>query len=59
VGRIAIAAFATAFVGAAGCAQLAGIDETTGDGLPGASVALQRMSIGNTLEIVSLDLTGL
>jgi len=59
VGRIAIAAFATAFVGAAGCAQLAGIDETTGDGLPGASVALQRMSIGNTLEIAPLDLTGL
>jgi hypothetical protein len=59
MGRIAVAAFAAALVGAAGCAQLAGIDDTTGEGLPGASVTVQHMWIGNTVEVAPLDLTGL
>jgi hypothetical protein len=54
--RIAIPGFAATL---AGCAQLAGIDNTTGEGLPGASVEVQRMSIGSTVEIAPLDLTGL
>lgn len=60
MGRIAVAAFVALFVvGTAGCAQLAGIDDTTGEGLPGASVTVQHMSVGNTVEIAPLDLTGL
>jgi hypothetical protein len=54
--RIAIAGFAASV---AGCAQLAGIDNTTGEGLPGASVEVLHMSIGRTVEVAPLDLTGL
>src|ERR1041384_7879045 len=54
--RIAVAGSLAAL---AGCAQLAGIDNTTGEGLPGASVEVQRMSIGSTVEVAPLDLTGL
>jgi hypothetical protein len=54
--RIAIAGFVATL---AGCAQLAGIDNTTGEGLPGASVEVHRMSIGSTVEVAPLDLTGL
>src|SRR5689334_13263628 len=43
----------------AGCAQLAGIDETSGDALPGNTATVQRMSIGNTVVLSPLDLTGL
>jgi hypothetical protein len=54
-----IAAVAGFVVSAAGCAQLAGIDSTSGDGLPGNSISVRRMSIGKTVDLGPLDLTGL
>jgi len=42
-----------------GCAQLAGIDDTTGKGRNGNSLVIKRMSIGNTVVLAPLDLTGL
>lgn len=54
-----IAAVAGFVLSAAGCAQLAGIDSTSGEGLPGNSVAVRRMSIGKTVDMGPLDLTGL
>jgi hypothetical protein len=43
----------------AGCAQLAGIDETSGDDRQVNSLTLQRVSIGATVVRAPLDLTGL
>lgn len=43
----------------AGCAQLAGIDSTNGEGLPGNSLGVRRMSVGKTVDVGPLDLTGL
>lgn len=54
-----IAAVAGFVLSAAGCAQLAGIDSTSGEGLPGNSIAVRRMSIGKTVDVGPLDLTGL
>ncbi len=42
-----------------GCAQLVGIDETNGHGRNGNSLAVTRMSVGNTVVNAPLDLTGL
>ena len=42
----------------AGCAQLAGLDETSGDGRTGVSLAFERVSIGSTVVKSPLDLTG-
>jgi hypothetical protein len=42
-----------------GCAQLAGIDNTSGKGRNVNSLAIKRMSVGNTVEVNPLDLTGL
>src|SRR6185295_18519171 len=42
-----------------GCAQLVGIDETNGHGRNGNSLAVTRMSVGNTVVNTPLDLTGL
>lgn len=42
-----------------GCAQLAGIDSTNGDGRAGNSVALTRASIGTSVVKSPADLTGL
>src|SRR5882672_7095158 len=46
-------------VAAAGCAQLAGIQDTNGNGRPGDSVAVTRMSIGSKVVLAPLDPTGL
>ncbi|HMG21524.1 MAG TPA: hypothetical protein VK607_09420 [Kofleriaceae bacterium] len=46
-------------VAVAGCAQIAGIHDTTGDARPGNSLAVTRMSIGATIGTSALDLTGL
>src|SRR5712692_7319720 len=46
-------------IAGAGCAQLAGIDETTGNGRPVDSLAVTRVSIGAIVEPNPLDLTGL
>lgn len=43
----------------AGCAQLAGIDDTSSNGRPRASVALTRRSIGSKVDDAALDLTSL
>jgi hypothetical protein len=43
----------------AGCAQLAGIDSTSGTGRAADTLALQRVSIGATVSSADLDLTGL
>jgi len=43
----------------AGCAQLAGIDPTSGEGLPGNSLAVKRMSVGKAVDVAPLDLAGL
>ena len=43
----------------AGCAQLAGISETTGDHRKVNAVSIQRVSIGATVVTAPLDLTGL
>jgi len=43
----------------ASCAQLVGIDETSGNARAGDSVALLRMSVGKSLALAPLDLTGL
>ncbi len=45
-------------VGLAGCAQLAGLDETSGDGRTGLSLAFERVSIGATVVRGPLDLMG-
>lgn len=45
-------------ISSGGCAQLAGIDNTSNAGLVD-SVAMKRMSIGTSVTIASLDLTGL
>lgn len=42
-----------------GCAQLAGIDDTSGKGRNVNALAIQRMSVGNTVVVAPLDLTGL
>lgn len=42
-----------------GCAQIAGIDETNNAGRPLASLAIERVSIGKTVERAPLDLTAL
>ena len=42
----------------AGCAQLAGIDNTSDSGRPGDSVAVTRMSIGSKVVQAPLDPTG-
>jgi len=42
-----------------GCAQLAGIDDTNGNGRTGNSLTVKRMSIGNQVVVAPLDLTGL
>jgi hypothetical protein len=50
-----------AVLGLAGCAQLFGLDETTAPGdaaPPSASLQIDRISIGTTLERAPLDLTG-
>ncbi len=52
------AAFAGGLTGAVGCAQLAGLDETTGDGRTGVSLAFERVSVGSTVIRAPLDLTG-
>lgn len=54
--RRVVAGFAVCL---AGCAQLAGIDPTSGEGLPGNSLSVRRMSIGKTVDVGPLDLTGL
>ena len=54
--RRVVAGFAACL---AGCAQLAGIDPTSGEGLPGNSLAVKRMSVGKTVDVGPLDLTGL
>jgi hypothetical protein len=46
-------------VAGVGCAQVAGIDETSGGRRPVDSVAVTRMSIGTTVENTPLDLSGL
>ncbi|HEX2691631.1 MAG TPA: hypothetical protein VHN14_33700 [Kofleriaceae bacterium] len=43
----------------AGCAQLAGIDNTSGSGRTGNSLEVTRMSIGNQVVLAPLDLAGL
>ena len=43
----------------AGCAQLAGLDSTSGDGRTSDSLSLQRMSVGATVTTAPVDLTGL
>jgi hypothetical protein len=58
IAAVAGLAFAIA-IGGAACAQLAGIDSTNGEGLPGNSIAVRRMSIGKTVDLAPLDLTGL
>lgn len=40
-----------------GCAQLAGIDDTSGDGRLGLSLAVERVSIGTTIERSPQDLS--
>src|SRR5687767_13530494 len=42
----------------AGCAQLAGLDETSGDGREPVSLAFERVSIGATVVRAPADLTG-
>jgi hypothetical protein len=42
-----------------GCAQLAGIDNTSDDGRAGNSLTLTRMSVGNQVVLAPLDLTDL
>lgn len=42
-----------------GCAQLAGIDTTSGKDFVGDSLTLERISIGATVSTAPLDLTGL
>ena len=54
--RRVVAGFAACL---AGCAQLAGIDPTSGEGLPGDSLTVKRMSVGKTVDVGPLDLTGL
>jgi hypothetical protein len=49
---------ATVVVGS-GCAQLAGIDQTSGKDRNTDAVAIRRMSIGSTVVNTDLDLTGL
>jgi len=44
--------------GVAGCAQLAGLEETSGDGRTGVSLTIERVSIGATVVHAPLDLTG-
>ena len=46
-------------VAVAGCAQIAGIQDTTGEARPGNSLAVTRMSIGATIGTSPLELTGL
>lgn len=41
-----------------GCAQLAGLDETSGDGRTPVSLAFERVSIGVTVETAPLELAG-
>ena len=50
---------ASALLAVAGCAQLAGIDETSGPDVPaGVSLTFERISIGATVVRSPLDLTG-
>jgi hypothetical protein len=46
-------------IAGAGCAQIAGIDETSGNGRPVDSLAVTRLSVGATVESNPQDLTGL
>jgi hypothetical protein len=46
-------------VSTVGCAQLAGIDTTSGNGRTGNSVEVTRMSVGNQVLVAPLDLSGL
>jgi hypothetical protein len=48
-----------AVVASAGCAQLAGIDQTSGKDRKTDTVAIRRMSIGSTVVNTDLDLSGL
>jgi hypothetical protein len=54
--RRVVAGFAVCL---AGCAQLAGIDPTSGEALPGNSLAVKRLSVGKAVDVAPLDLTGL
>ncbi|HEU0031070.1 MAG TPA: hypothetical protein VFQ53_10595 [Kofleriaceae bacterium] len=45
-------------VGLTGCAQLAGIDETSGTGRAGVSLSFERVSVGASVSRAPLDLTG-
>jgi hypothetical protein len=56
---IRVVAVVAAVVTSAGCAQLAGIDHTSGTDRNTDTVAIQRMSIGNIVTYADLDLTGL
>jgi hypothetical protein len=49
---------ALALVLLGGCAQLAGIEETSGDGRDGVSIAVERVSVGTTVIRAPQDLTG-
>ena len=50
---------AIALVAAGGCAQILGIDDTSSNRRPIASLTVTRMSVGATVEMSPLDLTGL
>ena len=52
-------ALASVLLAAAGCAQLAGIDETSGPDVPsGVSLSFERISVGATVVRSPLDITG-
>src|SRR5439155_8939788 len=59
MGRIAAVVGLAIAIASAACAQLAGIDSTSGDGLPGDSITVRRMSVGKAVDLAPLDLTGL
>jgi hypothetical protein len=54
-----LAAVVCTIVTGAGCAQLAGIDQTSGKDRSSNTVAIQRLSIGSTVVRSDLDLGGL
>ncbi len=57
---VIVAAILAPIVAAAtGCAQLAGIDDTSGKNRIGDSLRIQRMSVGATVQLSDLDLSGL
>jgi hypothetical protein len=56
-GRVAPLAFFLGLAALSACAQLAGIDDTSGGG--GNSITVTRMSIGKTVVTAPLDLAGL